>query len=125
MEVWALEAYGAAHSLQEMLTLKSDDVIGRSKAYEAIIRGEEIQKPSVPASFFVLTRELQSLGLNVELLTQQGTTKIGAEEKPKATRTSSPATPEHEEDQEETLDRELTELKLDEPLPVPEPVEEA
>ena len=125
MEVWALEAYGAAHSLQEMLTLKSDDVIGRSKAYEAIIRGEEIQKPSVPASFFVLTRELQSLGLNVELLTQQGTTKIGAEEKPKATRTSSLATPEHEEDQEETLDRELTELKLDEPLPVPEPVEEA
>lgn len=127
MEVWALEAYGAAHSLQEMLTLKSDDVIGRSKAYEAIIRGEEIQKPSVPASFFVLTRELQSLGLNVELLTQQGTTKIGAEEKPKASRTSSATDPEHEEDQEETIDRELTELKLDEPEPepVPEPVEEA
>ena len=68
MEVWALEAYGASHTLQEMLTIKSDDVIGRSKAYEAIIRGEEIEKPSVPASFNVLVRELQSLGLSVEML---------------------------------------------------------
>ncbi len=72
MEVWALEAYGAAHTLQELLTIKSDDVIGRSKAYESIIRGEEIQKPSIPASFYVLIRELQSLGLDVELLTPQG-----------------------------------------------------
>ena len=69
MEVWALEAYGAAHSLQEMLTIKSDDVIGRSKAYEAIIKGETIQKPQIPASFYVLVKELQSLGLNVEMLT--------------------------------------------------------
>ncbi len=68
MEVWALEAYGAAHSLQEMLTIKSDDVIGRSKAYEAIIKGEEIQKPQIPASFYVLVKELQSLGLNIEKL---------------------------------------------------------
>ncbi len=68
MEVWALEAYGAAHSLQEMLTIKSDDVIGRAKAYEAIIKGEEIQKPQIPASFAVLVRELQSLGLNVEVI---------------------------------------------------------
>ena len=68
MEVWALEAYGAAHTLQEMLTIKSDDVIGRAKAYEAIIRGEEIQKPQVPASFAVLVRELESLGLNVEVI---------------------------------------------------------
>jgi DNA-directed RNA polymerase subunit beta len=68
MEVWALEAYGAAHTLQEMLTIKSDDVIGRSKAYEAIIRDESIQKPSIPASFSVLVRELQSLGIDVELL---------------------------------------------------------
>ncbi len=68
MEVWALEAYGAAHSLQEMLTIKSDDVIGRAKAYEAIIKGEEIQKPQVPASFAVLVRELQSLLLNVEVI---------------------------------------------------------
>ncbi len=72
MEVWALEAYGAAHTLQELLTIKSDDVIGRSKAYEAIIRGEEIQKPSIPASFYVLVRELQSLGLDIELLTPAG-----------------------------------------------------
>ena len=68
MEVWALEAYGAAHSLQEMLTIKSDDVEGRSKAYESIINGEPIKKPSIPASFSVLVRELESLGLNIELL---------------------------------------------------------
>jgi DNA-directed RNA polymerase subunit beta len=68
MEVWALEAYGASHTLQEMLTIKSDDVIGRAKAYESIIRDEEIEKPSVPASFSVLVRELQSLGLSVEMI---------------------------------------------------------
>ncbi|QQG50371.1 MAG: DNA-directed RNA polymerase subunit beta [Candidatus Berkelbacteria bacterium] len=68
MEVWALEAYGAAHTLQEMLTIKSDDVIGRAKAYEAIIKGETIQKPQIPASFAVLVRELESLGLNVEVI---------------------------------------------------------
>ena len=72
MEVWALEAYGASHTLQEMLTIKSDDIVGRSKAYESIIKGEPIQKPSIPASFYVLMRELQALGLNVELLTQAG-----------------------------------------------------
>ena len=65
MEVWALEGYGAAHSLQEMLTIKSDDVIGRSAAFESIIRGQEIKKPNVPASFNVLINELKSLGLNV------------------------------------------------------------
>ena len=69
MEVWALEGYGAAHTLQEMLTIKSDDVPGRSKAYEAIIKGEEIEKLNVPESFNVLIRELKGLGLNVELLT--------------------------------------------------------
>lgn len=68
MEVWALEAYAAAHTLQEMLTIKSDDVYGRSKAYEAIVKGEEIKKPRSPESFYVLVRELQSLGLNVELM---------------------------------------------------------
>ncbi|MCX6807065.1 MAG: DNA-directed RNA polymerase subunit beta [Candidatus Berkelbacteria bacterium] len=71
MEVWALEAYGAAHTLQEMLTIKSDDVQGRSKAYESIIRGESIQKPSIPESFHVLVKELQSLGLSVELLNSE------------------------------------------------------
>ncbi|MDO8471663.1 MAG: DNA-directed RNA polymerase subunit beta [bacterium] len=68
MEVWALEAYGAAHTLQEMLTIKSDDTYGRSKAYESIIKGEEIQKPSVPESFNVLVRELRGLALNVDLV---------------------------------------------------------
>jgi DNA-directed RNA polymerase subunit beta len=71
MEVWALEAYGAAHTLQEMLTIKSDDVLGRSKAYESIIKGEPIQKPSTPESFNVLVKELQSLGLSVELLKEE------------------------------------------------------
>ena len=68
MEVWALEAYGAAHTLQEMLTVKSDDVTGRVKTYEAIVRGEVIQDPGVPESFRVLVKELQSLGLSVEVI---------------------------------------------------------
>ncbi|MDO8664556.1 MAG: DNA-directed RNA polymerase subunit beta, partial [Candidatus Liptonbacteria bacterium] len=68
MEVWALEGYGAAHTLQEMLTIKSDDVTGRSAAFDSIIRGEEIKKPSLPASFNVLVSELKSLGLSVELV---------------------------------------------------------
>ncbi len=68
MEVWALEAYGAAHVLQEILTIKSDDVYGRSKAYEAIVKGEEIRRPRTPESFNVLVKELQALCLNVELL---------------------------------------------------------
>jgi DNA-directed RNA polymerase subunit beta len=70
MEVWALEAYGAAHALQEMLTIKSDDVQGRVKTYEAIVKGEPVQEPGVPASFRVLVKELQSLGLAVEAITQ-------------------------------------------------------
>ena len=68
MEVWALEGYGAAHTLQEMITIKSDDVVGRSAAFDAIIRGEKIKKPSLPASFNVLVNELKSLGLSVELV---------------------------------------------------------
>ncbi len=72
MEVWALEAYGAAHALQEMLTIKSDDVQGRVKTYEAIVKGETVQEPGVPASFKVLVKELQSLGLAVEAITQDG-----------------------------------------------------
>ena len=68
MEVWALEAYGAAHVLQEILTIKSDDVYGRSKAYEAIVKGEEIRRPRTPESFNVLVKELQALCLNVDLL---------------------------------------------------------
>jgi len=68
MEVWALEGYGASHTLQEMITIKSDDVVGRASAFDAIIRGEEIKKPSLPASFNVLVNELKSLGLGVELV---------------------------------------------------------
>jgi len=68
MEVWALEAYGAAHTLQEILTYKSDDVIGRVKTYEAIVKGEQIPKPGVPESFRVLVKELQSLGLDMKVL---------------------------------------------------------
>lgn len=71
MEVWALEAYGAAHTLQEMLTIKSDDVYGRAKAYESIVKGEAIRKPRTPESFNVLVKELQSLGLSVKLLTTE------------------------------------------------------
>ncbi len=72
MEVWALEAYGAAHTLQEMLTVKSDDVQGRVKTYEAIVKGEPIEEPGIPASFRVLVKELQSLGLAVEAITESG-----------------------------------------------------
>jgi DNA-directed RNA polymerase subunit beta len=75
MEVWALEAYGAAYALQEMLTYKSDDVSGRHKAYEAIVRGEDVPAPSVPESFNVLIKELQSLGLQVDLF-KSGKEKI-------------------------------------------------
>jgi len=72
MEVWALEAYGAAYTLQEMLTVKSDDVQGRIATYEAIVKGEKIQEPGIPSSFRVLVKELQSLGLSVEAITEDG-----------------------------------------------------
>lgn len=70
MEVWALEAYSAAHTLQEMLTVKSDDVIGRVKTYEAIVKGEQITQPGIPESFQVLLKELQGLGLSVEQISE-------------------------------------------------------
>ncbi|MEM5817971.1 MAG: DNA-directed RNA polymerase subunit beta, partial [Desulfitobacterium hafniense] len=70
MEVWALEAYGAAYTLQEILTVKSDDVVGRVKTYEAIVKGENIPEPGVPESFKVLIKELQSLGLDVRVLSE-------------------------------------------------------
>jgi DNA-directed RNA polymerase subunit beta len=72
MEVWALEAYGAAHILQELLTVKSDDVVGRVKTYEAIVKGEDVLEPGVPESFKVLVKELQSLGLAVSVENDQG-----------------------------------------------------
>jgi DNA-directed RNA polymerase subunit beta len=73
MEVWALEAYGAAYTLQEMLTIKSDDTVGRVKAYEAIVKGENIAEPSIPESFKVLLKEMQSLALDVDVISEEGT----------------------------------------------------
>jgi DNA-directed RNA polymerase subunit beta len=70
MEVWALEAYGAAHTLQEILTVKSDDVVGRVKTYESIVKGENVPEPGVPESFKVLIKELQSLGMDVKILSE-------------------------------------------------------
>jgi DNA-directed RNA polymerase subunit beta len=76
MEVWALEAYGAAYTLQEMLTTKSDDITGRTKIYEAIVKGENAPEPGTPESFNVLVKELQSLGLNVRLENKSGDESI-------------------------------------------------
>ena len=84
MEVWALEAYGAAYTLQEMLTVKSDDVQGRVKTYEAIIKGEPIEEPGIPTSFRVLVKELQSLGLAVEAIGEGGeVVRFGKEDEKK------------------------------------------
>ncbi|MFH1016368.1 MAG: hypothetical protein V1771_05160, partial [Chloroflexota bacterium] len=82
MEVWALEAYGAAHNLQEILTIKSDDVTGRAKAYESIIKGDDILQPGVPESFKVLVKELQSLGLALEVISEEETRQVEAGEEP-------------------------------------------
>jgi DNA-directed RNA polymerase subunit beta len=100
MEVWALEAYGAAYTLQEMLTVKSDDVQGRISTYEAIVKGEPIQDPGIPSSFRVLVKELQSLGLSVEAITEDGETitfgkeddmRAAQQQKPQTTYTPSPS----------------------------------
>jgi DNA-directed RNA polymerase subunit beta len=72
MEVWALEAYGAAHTLQEILTVKSDDVNGRSRVYEAIVKGQNLPEPGIPESFNVLVKELQALGIHVRMDTKEG-----------------------------------------------------
>ena len=80
MEVWALEAYGAAYTLQEMLTIKSDDTIGRVKAYEAIVKGENIPEPSIPESFKVLLKEMQSLALDVKVVSEDGGDVVVREE---------------------------------------------
>jgi len=74
MEVWAIEAYGAAHTLQEFLTVKSDDIQGRTKMYESIVKGDQTLVPGIPESFNVLIKELQSLALNVQLLSDEQTT---------------------------------------------------
>jgi DNA-directed RNA polymerase subunit beta len=80
MEVWALEAYGAAYTLQEMLTIKSDDTVGRVKAYEAIVKGENIPEPSIPESFKVLLKEMQSLALDVRVVSEDGGAVVVREE---------------------------------------------
>ncbi|HIX12920.1 MAG TPA: DNA-directed RNA polymerase subunit beta, partial [Candidatus Anaerofilum faecale] len=72
MEVWALEAYGAAYTLQEILTVKSDDVVGRVKTYEAIVKGQPVPRPGIPESFRVLIKELQSLGLDIKVQDEEG-----------------------------------------------------
>jgi DNA-directed RNA polymerase subunit beta len=72
MEVWALEAYGAAYCLQELLTIKSDDVLGRVRVYESIVKGDNIPEPGVPESFKVLMKEMQALCINLEVLTKDG-----------------------------------------------------
>jgi len=124
MEVWALEAYGAAHTLQEMLTIKSDDIVGRSRIYESIIKGEKIQKPVIPEAFNVMVKELQSLCLDVDLITTHEEA-VAAEETP----VEKPSTVElpvkqgdesYEEDGEdsneeydEELDEKLTEIAAD------------
>jgi DNA-directed RNA polymerase subunit beta len=84
MEVWALQAYGAAYTLQEMLTVKSDDVVGRTKVYEAIVKGDDTFEAGIPESFNVLVKEMRSLGLNVELaaledLSDEDDTPLAAE----------------------------------------------
>jgi len=80
MEVWALEAYGASATLQEMLTIKSDDVYGRAKAYESIIKDEPIVGPKLPESFNVLVKELQGLGLRVDLMNESEDAVVDAEQ---------------------------------------------
>ena len=74
MEVWALYAYGAAHTLQEILTVKSDDVVGRVKVYEAIVKGQEINQAGVPESFRVLMKEFQALGLDISIINDKNET---------------------------------------------------
>jgi DNA-directed RNA polymerase subunit beta len=150
MEVWALEAYGAAYTLQELLTVKSDDVVGRVKTYEAIVKGENVMEPGVPESFKVLIKELQSLALDVKVLTEnreevevripeddlseRERAEIGllmGEEEPRITQTQVATTelaPEvaevgeivDEEEEEEEID-DTKPVDVDKPLPTPPP----
>jgi DNA-directed RNA polymerase subunit beta len=125
MEVWALEAYGAAHTLQEMLTIKSDDIVGRSRIYESIIKGEKIQKPIIPEAFNVMVKELQSLCLDVDLITTKEEAMI-AENLPveKPTEVIAPQASQdypididEEEAVDEELDEKLTEIAAEQTAP--------
>jgi DNA-directed RNA polymerase subunit beta len=143
MEVWALEAYGAAYTLQEMLTVKSDDTVGRVKAYEAIVKGENIPEPSIPESFKVLLKEMQSLSLDVNVVSEEGTDIEIREEEDDLLRAAEELgidlsgvratdkdgkqpkdTPADEAEEGEVTDDELADAKEPEPTPEPEPVEE-
>ena len=117
MEVWALEAYGAAHTLQEMLTIKSDDIVGRSRIYESIIKGEKIQKPIIPEAFNVMVKELQSLCLDVDLISTREEAEI-LENKPveKPTEVAAPINHTLYEIDEEEIDGVDEEEKFDETL---------
>lgn len=118
MEVWALEAYGAAHTLQEMLTVKSDDVYGRAKTYEAIVKGESIKKPRTPESFNVLVKELQSLGLSVNLIqlhddgsiTKPGESKDKKESKKDSSKKDSEEVLNEDPETREEIDSEVKEV---------------
>jgi DNA-directed RNA polymerase subunit beta len=119
MEVWALEAYGAATTLQEMLTIKSDDVYGRAKAYEAIIKDEQIVGPKLPESFNVLVKELQGLGLRVDLLDEsdEGEVVVDAEEviaEAGPADKTVPVIPAVADDDDETVFDEADELEFEE-----------
>ena len=120
MEVWALEAYGAAHTLREMLTVKSDDVVGRVKTYEAIVKGEKVTQPGMPESFQVLLKELQGLGLSIELISENSVGgNLGQSEEAKANDfesfelpdelTTQITLPESEQETMEDLAKQLTE----------------
>ncbi|MDW8338321.1 MAG: DNA-directed RNA polymerase subunit beta, partial [Thermoleophilia bacterium] len=139
MEVWALEAYGSAYTLQEMLTIKSDDTIGRVKAYEAIVKGENIAEPSIPESFKVLLKEMQSLALDVQVLSEEGrevevreeddellraAEELGIDLSPAALRASArEPTAEEVEEGAEIEDAGELELAADEDLSEDEPIE--
>ena len=108
MEVWALEAYGAAHALQELLTVKSDDVEGRVQVYETIIKGKNIMKPGIPESFKVVVSELQSLGLQVDLKKDFREVALGDAGETPLTQQSG----QDSEDETEWADEELNEDEL-------------
>ena len=111
MEVWALEAYGAAYTLREILTVKSDDVVGRVKTYEAIVKGQKLPEPGLPESFRVLTKELQALALDIRMLDENGE-EIDArkiEDEERRFPTSIDTTPE----QPEVTDEEVAEVEGD------------
>ncbi len=128
MEVWALEAYGAAHTLQEMLTIKSDDIVGRSRIYESIIKGEKIQKPVIPEAFNVMVKELQSLCLDVDLITTHEEAMVAEETlvlKPTAVELpvkqgeeySADFADDETESDDEELDEKLTEIAAEQTAP--------